>query len=136
MPELTANQIVAYNLMRVRKALNLTQEQAATRLEPHLGVCWSKAVYSAAERSYEGKRIRRFTADDIAAFSIAFDAPVEYFFRRPPTGARVSVPLTLAFGAGSSGLEHDPEFLRYIQRTVQESVLRYNTDNPRKPDSE
>jgi transcriptional regulator with XRE-family HTH domain len=85
-PELTANRCVAYNLMRIRKALNLTQEQAAERLAPHLGARWSKVVYSAAERSYDGKRVRQFTADDIAAFAAAFGRPVEFFFREPYDG--------------------------------------------------
>lgn len=80
---LTANQLVAYNLMRIRKTLGLSQEQAALRLEPYLGVRWSKAVYSAAERSYHGNRIRQFTADDLAAFALAFGVPVAYFFLPP-----------------------------------------------------
>jgi transcriptional regulator with XRE-family HTH domain len=86
MPEsLTANQLVAYNLMRIRKTLGLSQEQAAERLEPYLvGKRWSKAVYSAAERSYHGNRIRQFTADDLLAMAAAFSVPVVYFFLPPP----------------------------------------------------
>ncbi len=80
---LTGNQVVAYNLMRVRKARGLSQEQAVERLAPYLGERWSKAVYSAAERSYHGKRVRHFTADDLAAFSLAFSVPV-WFFYVPP----------------------------------------------------
>jgi 8-oxo-dGTP pyrophosphatase MutT (NUDIX family)/transcriptional regulator with XRE-family HTH domain len=80
---LDINQVIAYNLMRVRKALGLSQEQAAERLAPHLGVRWSKAVYSAAERSYAGKRIRQFTAADVAAFAVAFSVPLLYFFLPP-----------------------------------------------------
>ena len=78
---LTANQLVAYNLMRIRKAHGLSQEQAAERIERYLGVRWSKAVYSAAERSYVNSgRIRQFTADDLYAFSMAFGVPLPYFF--------------------------------------------------------
>ena len=80
---LSANQLVAYNLMRIRKTLGLSQEQAAQRLEPFLGTLWSKAVYSAAERSYHGSRIRQFTADDLVAFALAFGVPVAYFFLPP-----------------------------------------------------
>jgi len=80
---LDISQVIAYNLMRVRKALGLSQEQAAERLEPHLGVRWSKAVYSAAERSYAGKRVRQFTAADVAAFAVAFQVPLLYFFLPP-----------------------------------------------------
>lgn len=84
MPEcLNANQLVAYNLMRIRKTLGLSQEQAAARIEPYLGVRWSKAVYSAAERSYHGTRVRQFTADDLIALALAFGVPVAYFFLPP-----------------------------------------------------
>jgi hypothetical protein len=80
---LGANQLVAYNLMRIRKTLGLDQDQAAARLEPYIGEKWSKAVYSAAERSYHGKRVRKFTADDLVAFSLAFGVPVIFFFMPP-----------------------------------------------------
>lgn len=85
---LTANQLVAYNLMRIRKSLGLSQEQAAERLEPYLGVRWSKTVYSAAERSYQGKRIRQFTADELVAMSLAFGVPPVYFYLPPPPADR------------------------------------------------
>lgn len=48
---LTPNRVVAYNLARARSLRGWTQEQAAERLEPFLGVRWSKATFSAAERS-------------------------------------------------------------------------------------
>ncbi len=93
---LSANQLVAYNLMRIRKTLGLSQEQAAERLRPYLGVKWSKAVYSAAERSYHGSRVRQFTSDDLVALALAFSVPVVYFFlpprpedREDVTGVRV-----------------------------------------------
>ncbi len=84
MPDtITVNQLVGYNLQRIRKASGLSQEQAAERLEGYLGVRWSKAVYSAAERSYDGKRIRQFTMDEVAAFALAFGVPVNYFLLPP-----------------------------------------------------
>jgi 8-oxo-dGTP pyrophosphatase MutT (NUDIX family)/transcriptional regulator with XRE-family HTH domain len=83
MPSLSANQVVAYNLARIRKARGLSQQQAAELLEPYLGTRWSKAVYSAAERSYDGNRVRQFTADDLLAMSLAFGVPVLYFFLPP-----------------------------------------------------
>jgi hypothetical protein len=53
MPDtITANQLVAYNLMRARKALGFSQAEAAARIAPYLGAEWSTTVYSAAERSY------------------------------------------------------------------------------------
>lgn len=80
---LTANQLVGYNLARIRKALGLSQEEAAERLEPYLGTRWSKNVYSAAERSYDGKRVRQFTADELLAMALAFGVPVTYFLLPP-----------------------------------------------------
>ena len=85
---ITANQLVAYNLMRLRKSAGLSQEQAAERLEPWLGTRWSKTVYSAAERSYQGKRIRQFTADELLAMSLAFGVPPVYFFLPPKADDR------------------------------------------------
>lgn len=80
---LTANQLVGYNLARIRKALGLSQDEAADRLEPYLGTRWSKNVYSAAERSYDGTRVRQFTADEVVAMSLAFGVPVGYFLLPP-----------------------------------------------------
>lgn len=92
---LDLNQVIAYNLMRIRKARGESQEQAAELLEPHLGVRWSKAVYSAAERSYAGKRVRQFTAADLAAFAAAFEVPLLYFFLPPKPEDRHADGITI-----------------------------------------
>ncbi len=80
---LTANQLIGYNLARIRKTLGLSQEEAAARLEPYLGTRWAKNVYSAAERSYAGKRVRHFTGDELLAMALAFGVPVVYFLLPP-----------------------------------------------------
>ena len=85
---MTPNQVVAYNLWCARQQRGWTQAQAAEALEPHLGVRWTVAQVSAAERSVEGTRIRQFTADDIVAFAQAFDVPITYFFVPPKPGAK------------------------------------------------
>jgi hypothetical protein len=92
---LTPNQIVAYNLAQARLWKNWTQEEAAEHLEPYLGARWSKASFSAAERSVDGQRVRQFSADDIVAFSRAFGLPVGYFFLPPPPSV-APVPVRLA----------------------------------------
>jgi hypothetical protein len=84
---LTPGQVVAYNLSRARALRGWTQEQTVTRLEPHLGIRWSNVVLSAAERSYSGKRIRHFTADEIVAFAQTFGLPVVWFFLPPGADA-------------------------------------------------
>jgi transcriptional regulator with XRE-family HTH domain len=88
---LTGNQLVAQNLRLARELRGLTQEQAAERLEPFLGARWSKATFSAAERSaVEGTRAREFSADELLAFANAFDLPLFWFFLPVDLEARVS----------------------------------------------
>ena len=84
---ITPNQLVGYNLFCARRQRGWTQAQAAEALEPHLGVRWTVARVSAAERSVDGTRIRLFTADDIVAFAQAFEVPISYFFVPPRPGA-------------------------------------------------
>jgi hypothetical protein len=81
---LTPNQVVAFNLARAREWRGWTQEQAADALAPYLGTRWSKANFSAAERSVAGKHIRNFDADEVVAFARAFALPVGWFFLPPP----------------------------------------------------
>jgi transcriptional regulator with XRE-family HTH domain len=78
------NQVVAYNLTRARQLRGLTQDDAAAALEPYLGVRWSKASFSQAERSVAGRFVRRFDAEEIVAFARAFELPVTWFFLPPP----------------------------------------------------
>jgi transcriptional regulator with XRE-family HTH domain len=82
---LSANQVVAYNLARARELRGLTQDEAAELLAPFLGVRWSKASFSQAERSFGGKVVRKFDADEIVAFARAFDLPVTWFYLPPPS---------------------------------------------------
>src|SRR3954471_24800448 len=81
---LTPNQVVAYNLTAARELRGWTQDQAGDALEPYLGVRWSKASVSQAERSVAGKFIRQFEADEIVAFARAFQVPITWFFLPPP----------------------------------------------------
>lgn len=92
---LTPNQVVAYNLGQARLLKGWTQDQATEALEPFLGLRWSKANYSAAERSVDGKRIRNFDADEIVAFARGFELPVSWFFMPPPPWASPGVPARL-----------------------------------------
>jgi hypothetical protein len=93
--QLTPNQIVAYNLAQARAWKDWTQEEAAEHLEPFIGTKWSKASFSAAERSVDGQRVRQFTADEIVAFSRGFGLPVGFFFLPPPPGI-AGLPIRLA----------------------------------------
>lgn len=76
-------QIVAWNLERARRLKGWTQKEAADQLSPYLGVKWSKATFSMAERSIAGNRIKRFDADEITAFGRAFSVPISFFLGPP-----------------------------------------------------
>ncbi len=93
---LTPNQVVAYNLALAREIKGWTQDQAAEALEPYLGVRWSKASVSQAERSVAGGFVRNFTADEIVAFARCYERPVTWFFMPPPPLAGVGVATRLA----------------------------------------
>jgi hypothetical protein len=91
---MTPNQVVAYNLAQARAWKGWTQDQAAEALEPYVGSRWSKANFSAAERSVTGERIRNFDADEIVAFARAFELPVTFFFM-PPMPWAETLPVRL-----------------------------------------
>ena len=57
---MTVNQLAAYNMAFYRKVAGLTQEELGAPLG------WSVASVSAAERSWDGKRIKKFDADELA----------------------------------------------------------------------
>jgi transcriptional regulator with XRE-family HTH domain len=74
---ITVNQVVAWNLAYFRKAAGLTQDELGEQIG------WSKAIVSAAERSWDGKRVRQFSADDVVAIAAAFGLPVVAMFLPP-----------------------------------------------------
>ena len=74
----TVNQVVAFNLARWRKAAGLTQAELGEMLGG-----WSNATVSAAEKSWDGKRIRQFDADDLIAIAMALDIPLAALFLPP-----------------------------------------------------
>ena len=102
---LAPNQVIAYNLARAREWKGWTQEQAADALAPYLGVRWSKATFSAAERSVDGKVVRQFTGDDLVAFARCFDVPIAWFFMPPPSTGEDGRPVRLATPDAPDGLE-------------------------------
>jgi hypothetical protein len=69
--------VVAYNMAYYRRVAGWTQEQLG---EP-LG--WSKVAVSAAERSWDGKRVRQFDADLIADLATIFKVPIAALFMPP-----------------------------------------------------
>lgn len=100
--QISPNQVVAFNLAEARTLRGWTQEKAAVELEPFVGARWSKATFSAAERSVDGQRVRQFTADEIVAFSRCFRVPIGYFFM-PPRPSQSETPLRLKSGENPWG---------------------------------
>jgi hypothetical protein len=80
---LSPDQVVAWNLERIRRERGWSQSEAAQALAPYLGHRLSRAAFSQAERSLYSRKIRRFDADEIVAFCRAFEVPVPYFFGPP-----------------------------------------------------
>ena len=95
----TVNQLVAYNMAFFRKAAGLGQQEFG---EP-LG--WSAASVSAAERSWESKRIKKFDADEIAQIAAALGVPLAALFMPPEDhGTAVRYVLRLP-GSGIKDLD-------------------------------
>lgn len=98
----TANQIVAFNVVKARLLRGWTQEEAADALAPYLGTRLSTASFSAIERSVDVGRAREFSANELLAFARGFRVPLMWFFTPPSTweGVGISTP-----DAGPEGLD-------------------------------
>jgi transcriptional regulator with XRE-family HTH domain len=84
------SQLIAYNTKWFRTAAGMSQEELG---EP-LG--WSAASVSAAERSWESKRVKRFDADEIMQIASALAVPVPALFLPPEdAGTKVNYVLQL-----------------------------------------
>lgn len=67
---ITANQVAAWNMAHYRRAARMGQEQLGARL----GV--SSGAVSDAERSWGGKRVREFDAQELARIALALGVPL------------------------------------------------------------
>lgn len=87
----TVNQLVAYNLAAFRKAAGLGQQELGGPLR------WSVASVSAAERSWDGKRVKKFDADEIMLIAAVLGVPLAALFLPPEDhGTAVRYVLDLA----------------------------------------
>ena len=73
----TVNSIVALNLAYFRKAAGLTQEELGERIG------WGKSVVSTAERSWDAKRVRSFSAEDLIGIAARVQVPLAALFLPP-----------------------------------------------------
>jgi len=112
---LTPNQVVAFNLTKARESLGWSQAEAGAALEKFLGTKWSKATFSAAERSIDGKRVKTFSADEIVAFARCFGFPVWFFFE-PPDRHVQGQPVRMKCSA-FEGETTGPEEFKHIVRS-------------------
>ena len=86
------NQLVGYNIAYFRKAAGMTQEELGERLGG-----WSAPSVSAAERSWDGKRVRKFDADELVMIATVLGVPVPGLFL-PPDGESAAVHYVLDAG--------------------------------------
>ncbi len=76
--KVTINQLVGYNMAEYRRAARLTQGELGKRLGG-----WTKVAVSAAEHSWDGKRVRKFDADELVTLARALGVPVMALFLPP-----------------------------------------------------
>lgn len=133
----TANQIVAANLKRVRRIRKWSQAEAAEACAPYLRELWSTAVWSSAERSVAGKRIRSFDADTLLAFARGFEVPIDFFFRPPfemfPNNvddARIAPDNARVVGVIQQALTDDPHRI-YSRQMSEWNEIQIETANAR-----
>ena len=127
---LDANQVVAYNFRAARELRGWTQEETARRLAPYIGQVLPKASISGIERSFDGERKRFFDAQELVAFSLAFDLPVVWFLLPPPgaddyelaaAGRSVQVLATLLLGRDDQ-LDDIKERMQELRQADPESA--------------
>lgn len=75
---ITVNQLIAHNMSTLRRAAGFTQEELGARMGG-----WSAASVSAAERSWDGRRVKKFDADELALIAAALSVPVVALFLPP-----------------------------------------------------
>jgi transcriptional regulator with XRE-family HTH domain len=69
----SVNQVVAWNMARLREARGWKQVELAEKLTEIKAEKWTAATVGAAERSWSTERVRRFDANDLAALAHIFD---------------------------------------------------------------
>jgi transcriptional regulator with XRE-family HTH domain len=67
----SVNQVVAWNMKRLRQLNGWTQLELAEKLA-RANTAWTEATVGAAERSWSTERVRRFDANDLTALAHVF----------------------------------------------------------------
>jgi transcriptional regulator with XRE-family HTH domain len=111
----TANMLVSYNLAHFRKAAGLTQKQLGAALGG-----WSEASVSVAERGWDGRRIRKFDADEITRIAVVLGIPA-FALLLPPEDAGTAVDYLFDVGA---------DRLIVLEGILREVLPAYEGDTP------
>lgn len=127
---ITVNMLVGYNMARWRQAMGWTGE----RLGEELGG-WTKGAVSAAERSWDGRKVRQFSADLIGELASIFRIPVAGMLLPPDDDGRTrryviddgAVPMGMYFRLLMSGAEYEPDTPAAVayQKAWISAVARY-----------
>lgn len=146
--ELSLNQVVAYNVGRLRWERRWSEEKTAKKLGALLGRRISIASYSAMERSVEGRRIKRFDADELFAFARVFGVtvwdllwpPINY--KTIPVRIRLrGAPANTTIGRSAAGILIPPpgaeqitdEFVKLVDRKTRSRVGDQRASRPAEP---
>jgi hypothetical protein len=126
---MSPNQIVAFNLERLRRGRSWTALETAKKLGKLLGRKISLPSYSAMERSVEGRRVKSFDADEIYAIARMFGTHVGLLFAPPinfhsPSNGKFGSKLypvrVCPKGAPASQSLSRGNFLNFIMSTVED----------------
>ena len=113
----SVNDVVSMNLAHFRKAAGLSQQELANRIG------WLKQVISTAERSWEGRRSRNFTAGDLIEIASGLGIPVAALLL-PPEDDGVAVTY-MVDGLHGSG----PQPLRDLMPVVMAHSSAYDGES-------
>jgi hypothetical protein len=116
--EVSPNQIIAFNLEKWRTQRGWTVPDTATKLGKLLGRRISQASYWAMERSVNGRRPKRFDADEIFAIARMFGIHVGLLFA-PPINYALRPVRVRPKGAPASQSLSGALSLNFIMNTVE-----------------
>jgi transcriptional regulator with XRE-family HTH domain len=125
---INVNQVIALNMAYYRRKAGLTQEQFGDLLGG-----WTKVAVSAAERSWDGRRMRKFDGDEIADIAAALGVPIaalflppeddledcRYVFRQDTEGEPVGMGALLSHAIPEPTLDGTPTMRAYEDRLVE-----------------
>jgi transcriptional regulator with XRE-family HTH domain len=130
---ITVNQLIALNMAYYRREAGLTQEKFGELLGG-----WTKVAVSAAERSWDGKRVRKFDGDEIADIAAVLGVPIaalflppeddledcRYVFRQDAEAEPVGMGALLSHAIPEPTLDDTPTMGAYEDRLV-EAIDKY-----------